>query len=92
MMKRISYRSRDVWLCEIGAEGITPRDIRDPSASYHYVALPVARRETVRRLRGKESILLGLHIEHTFRRYFAVVFPLLIVAAAIEAALILNLR
>jgi stage II sporulation protein M len=43
----------------------------------------------VRRLRGKESTLLRFHIEHAFRRYFAVVFPLLIVAAAIETALIL---
>lgn len=43
----------------------------------------------VRRMRGKESTLLRFHIEHAFRRYFAVVFPLLIVAAAIETALIL---
>jgi stage II sporulation protein M len=42
----------------------------------------------VRRMRGKESTLLRLHIEHAFRRYFAVVFPLLIVAAAIETILI----
>jgi stage II sporulation protein M len=45
----------------------------------------------VRRMRGKESALLRVHIEHAFRRYFAVVFPLLIVAAAIETALILRL-
>jgi len=43
----------------------------------------------VRRMRGKESTLLRFHIEHAFRRYFAVVFPLLIVAAAIETGLIL---
>jgi stage II sporulation protein M len=43
----------------------------------------------VRRMRGKESTFLRFHIEHAFRRYFAVVFPLLIVAAAIETALIL---
>jgi len=43
----------------------------------------------VRRMRGKESTLLRFHMEHAFRRYFAVVFPLLIVAAAIETALIL---
>lgn len=43
----------------------------------------------VRRMRGKESTLLRFHIEHAFRRYFAVVFPLLVVAAAIETALIL---
>ena len=46
----------------------------------------------VRRMRGKESTLLRVNIEHAFRRYFAVVFPLLIVAAAIETALILWLR
>jgi stage II sporulation protein M len=45
----------------------------------------------VRRMRGKESTLLRFHIEHAFRRYFAVVFPLLVVAAAIETALILSL-
>lgn len=43
----------------------------------------------VRRIRGKESAPLRVQIEHAFRRYFAVVFPLLIVAAAIETALIL---
>jgi uncharacterized membrane protein SpoIIM required for sporulation len=42
----------------------------------------------VRRMRGKESTLLRFHIEHAFRRYFAVVFPLLVIAAAIETALI----
>ncbi len=46
----------------------------------------------VRRWRGKESTLLRFHIEHAFRRYFAVVFPLLVVAAAIETALILWLQ
>jgi len=46
----------------------------------------------LRRMRGKESTLLRVNIEHAFRRYFAVVFPLLIVAAAIETALILWLR
>jgi len=46
----------------------------------------------VRRMRGKESTLLRVNIEHAFRRYFAVVFPLLIVAATIETALILWLR
>jgi stage II sporulation protein M len=45
----------------------------------------------VRRIRGRESLLLGVQIEHAFRRYFAVVFPLLVVAAAIETALILRL-
>ena len=45
----------------------------------------------VRRMRGREDNLLRFHIEHAFRRYFAVVFPLLIVAAGIETALILKL-
>jgi stage II sporulation protein M len=44
----------------------------------------------LRRIRGKESTLLRFHIEHAFRRYFAVVFPLLIVAAAIETFVILR--
>ncbi|MHB1011434.1 MAG: stage II sporulation protein M [Desulfobacteria bacterium] len=43
----------------------------------------------VRRWRGKEGTPLKIHMEHAFRRYFAVVFPLLVVAAAIETALIL---
>ena len=46
----------------------------------------------VRRIRGKESALLRVQLEHAFRRYFAVVFPLLVVAAAIETALILRLQ
>jgi stage II sporulation protein M len=46
----------------------------------------------VRRMRGKESPLVRSNMEHAFRRYFAVVFPLLIIAAAIETALILRLR
>lgn len=46
----------------------------------------------VRGWRGKGSALLRFHIEHAFRRYFALVFPLLIVAAAIETALILWLQ
>jgi uncharacterized membrane protein SpoIIM required for sporulation len=46
----------------------------------------------VRRIRGKESTLLRVHIEHAFRRNFAIVFPLLIVAAGIETALILKLQ
>jgi len=45
----------------------------------------------VRRKRGKEGTPLKTHMEHAFRRYFAVVFPLLVVAAAIETALILSL-
>jgi stage II sporulation protein M len=46
----------------------------------------------VRRIRGKESTLLRSHIEHAFRRYFAVVFPLLVFAAGIETTLILGLQ
>lgn len=45
----------------------------------------------IQRLRGKESTLLRSHIEHAFRRYFAIVFPLLVIAAAIETALVLKL-
>jgi uncharacterized membrane protein SpoIIM required for sporulation len=41
-----------------------------------------------RRMRGKESTPIRFHIEHAFRRYFTIVFPLLIVAAAIETVLI----
>lgn len=46
----------------------------------------------VRRMRRKESTPLRFHIGHAFRRYLAVVFPLLIVAAAIETALVLTLQ
>ncbi len=46
----------------------------------------------VRRIRGKEGSLLRFQIEHAFRRYFAVVFPLLVIAAAIETTLILRLQ
>ena len=45
----------------------------------------------VRRMRGKDGTPLKTYMEHAFRRYFAVVFPLLVVAAAIETALILGL-
>jgi stage II sporulation protein M len=44
----------------------------------------------LRRIRGKESAPLGLRINHAFERYFTVVFPLLIVSAAIETFLILK--
>jgi stage II sporulation protein M len=46
----------------------------------------------VRRLRGKESTFLRIHMEHAFRRYFTIVFPLLVIAAGIETALILALQ
>lgn len=44
----------------------------------------------IRRMRGRESTLLRYHIEHAFWQYFAVVLPLLIVAAGNETALILT--
>jgi len=44
----------------------------------------------VRRMRGRGTEPLRANMEHSFRRYFAVVFPMLIVAAAIETALILT--
>lgn len=40
-----------------------------------------------RRMRGKENTPLRFHIGHASRQYLAVVFPLLIIAAAIETAL-----
>jgi len=43
----------------------------------------------LRRVRRKGGALLKSQVEHAFRRYFAVVFPLLVVAAAIETALII---
>jgi uncharacterized membrane protein SpoIIM required for sporulation len=46
----------------------------------------------VRRMRSREGTPIRFHIEHAFRRYFAIVFPLLIVAAGIETALILRLQ
>jgi len=46
----------------------------------------------VRRMRGKGTTLLRFDIEHAFRQYFAVVFPLLVVAASMETALILWLK
>ena len=46
----------------------------------------------VRRMWGKESTPLRVQLEHAFQRYFAIVFPLLVVAAAIETALILRLE
>jgi stage II sporulation protein M len=45
----------------------------------------------LRRLRGKESLPIRGQMKHALRRYFAVVFPLLVVAAAIETALIILL-
>lgn len=41
-----------------------------------------------RRMRGKENTLLRFHIGHASRQYLTFVFPLLVVAAAIETALI----
>jgi len=42
----------------------------------------------IRRVQGKENTPLKFHIGHASRQYLAVVFPLLIIAAAIETALI----
>lgn len=42
----------------------------------------------IRRVQGKEGFPLRFHIGYASRQYLAVVFPLLIVAAAIETALI----
>jgi len=50
---------------------------------YPNLVRPVARRGSHPENAGKERNLPRSHIEHAFRRYFAVVFPLLIVAAAI---------
>ncbi len=44
----------------------------------------------IRRIRGREVTPIRFHIEHAFRRYFAVVLPLLIVAAGIETLLVIN--
>jgi len=45
---------------------------------------------TFRRVRGREEAPLRVHVNHAFERYFAVVFPLLVMAAAIETFLILR--
>jgi len=44
----------------------------------------------IRRFRGKEGAPLRVPVNHAFERYFAVVFPLLVLAAAIETFLILR--
>jgi uncharacterized membrane protein SpoIIM required for sporulation len=43
----------------------------------------------LRRARGKEDADLGGRVRHAVRRYFAVVFPLFVLAVAVETALIL---
>jgi len=43
-------------------------------------------------MRGKESTLFRSHIEHAFRRHFAIVFPLQVIAAGIETALLLRVQ
>jgi stage II sporulation protein M len=40
----------------------------------------------VRRMRGQGKHALRFHLEHAFRRYLTVVFPLLLVAVGIELA------
>jgi uncharacterized membrane protein SpoIIM required for sporulation len=59
---------------------------------YGVFEIPALGVVVVRRMRGKESTPLGVQIELAFRGYFAVVFPLLVVAAAIETTLILWLQ
>jgi stage II sporulation protein M len=44
----------------------------------------------IRRARGRDEAPLRVHVNHAFERYFAVVFPLLVMAAAIETFLILR--
>jgi stage II sporulation protein M len=44
--------------------------------------------KVLRRVRGKESVPIGFHVVYAMRRYLAVVFPLLVVAAAIETAIL----
>jgi stage II sporulation protein M len=44
----------------------------------------------VRRARGREETPLRVQVNRAFERYFAVVFPLLVMAAAIETYLILR--
>ncbi len=43
----------------------------------------------LRRVRRKETAPLGSMINHALQRYFAVVFPLLVVAAVVETSVIL---
>ncbi len=44
----------------------------------------------IRRIRKKEDQHIRFCIEHAFRRYFAVTFPLLVIAAGIETYLMLT--
>lgn len=46
----------------------------------------------IRRIRRKEDTPLRFDIEHAFRRYFAVVIPLLVVVAAIGTFFMLRAR
>jgi stage II sporulation protein M len=45
----------------------------------------------LRRFRGKEDVPLGSQVRYALTMYFRIVFPLLVIAAAIETALILDL-
>ena len=45
---------------------------------------------SIRRIRGKEDAPLRVPLNHAFERYFVVVFPLLVMAAAVETFLILR--
>jgi stage II sporulation protein M len=46
----------------------------------------------IRRIRGQENAPLRVPVNHAFERYFAVVVPLLVLAAAVETFLILRPR
>ena len=59
---------------------------------YPNLVRPVVRRDGHPSDSWKGKYALRSNIEHAFRRYFAVVFPLLVVAAGIETALILGLQ
>ncbi len=44
----------------------------------------------IRRVRGKGGLILREYIAHAFQRYFAVAFPLFVIAASIETFLMLR--
>jgi len=74
-------------LLEGAAQGVAVRYSRSPAFSSR-PPTPVARRDGPPRMRGRKSTPLGVQHRTCLPRYFAVVFPpLLIVAAAIETGL-----
>jgi stage II sporulation protein M len=44
----------------------------------------------IRRIRKKENAPVNVQVNHAFERYFALVFPLLVAAAAVETFLVLR--